>query len=74
MPPKLKPIKIILPVFTGPVSYACEILVNNDFNKERALSIINRRISDIQVENSTKNFYLEVKKYIETCIIEIGLE
>lgn len=72
MPPKIDPIQITLPVFTGPISYACEILVNNDFSKDRSLEVINKRISDIEVENSTKSFYLEVKKYIETSIIKIG--
>lgn len=69
MPPKFKPIRIQLPVFTGPVSYAMELLVKNDFSKERSNEIIDRVFED--AGDSTKNFYLEVKKYIQTSEITI---
>lgn len=70
MPPKFKPIKITFPVFTGPVSYAMELLTKNDFSKERSVDIIDRVIKD--AGDSTKSFYEEVKKYIQTA--EITLE
>lgn len=69
MPPKFKPIRIQLPVFTGPVSYAMELLVKNDFSKERPNEIIDKVIGDAR--DCTRNFYVEVKKYIQTAEITI---
>lgn len=69
MLPKFKPIKITFPVFTGPVSYAMELLTKNDFSKERAVASIDSVISD--AGESTKFFYEEVRKYVQTAEITI---
>lgn len=69
MPPNFKPIRIQLPIFTGPVSYAMELLVKNDFSKERSTEGIDKVIED--AGDSTKLFYLEVKKYVQTAEITI---